>query len=301
MGVKIMARVTNRRFILSVFSLLMTFLIVFSYSMIGADAATTLTGEGAAEIKSILSTKLPDQSYTATGGTVHNDVSLNKLYYYDDNGRAKTFKLFTQSGNTFTFNTSCFEKAPSDLQQDALSVFVREVNSSSVISNSDKNKIYDEIKNNCSDATAAMVGVLFEDNKADLFSALKLFSPFNGIIGSVLGVGVLLIIVLLLGSTVFDLVYLGVPVARNYLTDKQDQKGGGKPWGITHEAWSVINEVEGGGGSGSNGKYRNAYILYFKRRIITYIVLSICILYLLSGQIAGIISWLMNLVSGFSL
>lgn len=292
------------KFIAMILSVMMIFSVMFSISMISADAATTLSATGATEIANILKSPVEGYKTNTTKGTkvTNQTTTLNTLYYYrSSDGAAVGYALFTQNGNTFKFNATQFEQSESSLQQAALSTFVRKVNSTNKISNSDKNKIYDEIKNNCSGATAAMIGVIFEDNKADLFSALKIFSPFGSVFGSILGIGVIVIIVLLLGSTVFDLVYLGVPVARNYLTDKQDQKGGGKPWGITNEAWTVINEVEGGNGSSSNGKYRNAYILYFKRRIITYIVLAICILYLLSGQIAGLISWLMSLVSGFSL
>lgn len=295
--VKAKVKAKKRAFSKRTVSLLLSLMLVFSLfavSTLSVSAATTLTASGRAVVVEAL--KEPIQGYPT--------LKIGQPTYVDENGKEVKYNLFTRDTNTFTFNADKFSKTTPELQQAVLSSLARELNDSNTkISSADRNKLYSEIKNNCDSATASMIGVLFEDSKADLFTALQMFNPFSGVVGTILGCGVLALIILLLGSTVLDLCYIGLPVARNFIHSRSEQNGKGsdeKPWGVTNDAWSVIQETETNNTS-SGGRYKNAYVMYFKRRVITYIILSICILYLLSGQIAGLIGWLMNLVSGFSI
>lgn len=141
---------------------------------------------------------------------------------------------------------------------------------------------------------SALLKLMFADTKADLAAAMRLFSPFQGTVGLILGIGVVFIILLLIVSTVFDLVYLGIPIARNNMDSKAEKKNSDRPFGVSRDACRIIEEYDKeGGGQG------NIYFIYLKKRISTYIILAICILYLISGQLAGLIGWLMDLVSGF--
>lgn len=144
---------------------------------------------------------------------------------------------------------------------------------------------------------AELLTSLFANTKADLFTAMKWFSPFQGTLGLILGIGVIFIIVLLIASTVFDLVYIGLPMARNALNNKADGEGKDRPFGISTDALRVVEECEGTT-NGGKGKGGNMYVAYFKKRVLTYIILAVCILYLISGQLAGVIGWLLGQVSG---
>ena len=144
---------------------------------------------------------------------------------------------------------------------------------------------------------ADLLTSLFSKTKADLFTAMKWFSPFQGTLGLILGIGVIFIIVLLIASTVFDLVYIGLPMARNALNNKADGDGKDRPFGISTDALRVVEECEGTT-NGGKGKGGNMYVAYFKKRVLTYIILAVCILYLVSGQLAGVIGWLLGQVSG---
>lgn len=140
---------------------------------------------------------------------------------------------------------------------------------------------------------AELLTSLFANTKADLFTAMKWFSPFQGTVGLILGIGVIFIILLLIASTTFDLVYIGLPMARNVMDGKADQQGKERPFGVSTDAVRVVNENESDKGSGGN-----MYVAYFKKRVITYIILAICILYLVSGQLSNVIGWLLGQVSG---
>lgn len=141
---------------------------------------------------------------------------------------------------------------------------------------------------------AEVLSSLFANTKGDLFGAMKIVAPFNSTIGILLGIAVILIILLLIASTTFDLVYIGLPMARNVMDGKADQQGKERPFGVSTDAVRVVNENE----SNDKGAGGNMYVAYFKKRVITYIILAICIFYLISGQLSGVISWLLGLVSG---
>lgn len=147
------------------------------------------------------------------------------------------------------------------------------------------------------DVSSVMLPMIFESTKGDMYQAYKITSPFLELLSIVLGVGAVILILLLLFSTVMDLAYIGLPVWR----EAQQAKDGGKknPFGVSYEALTTVKEVEKGLGGGDGG-YRNAYLLYFRRRALTYIILAICIMYLICGGLSGIIGFVLSLVSGIT-
>lgn len=299
-------------------ALLLTMLTImsamFAFGGISASATAPLSTQGKAAMSDLL-TKEDISSNTAINRYKKEGDACKLADPYSVPLKSKSHELGSvkifvlKNNNAFTFDGAKFEDIDdSSFQQALINEFAKLMASDKYrnrFSDADRTAIYNEIKDNCGQANAAMVAALFQDTKADMFSALRIFQPFNGIVGTILGICVLALIILLIGSTALDMAYINFPIARNFMYGKDkeggDKGGAKKPWGVTADAWSVVNECEGGGGSGGDGKYKNANIAYFKRRIVTYIVVAIMILYLLSGQLAGLIGWLMNLVSGFSM
>lgn len=158
-------------------------------------------------------------------------------------------------------------------------------------------QIMRDIQDTDTSVSAVMLPLIFQSTKGDMYQAYKITSPFLNILSIVLGVGAVILILLLLFSTVMDLAYIGLPVWR----EAQQGKDGGKkhPFGVSYEALTTVTEVEKGLGGG-DGSYRNAYILYFRRRALTYIILAICIMYLICGGLSGIIGFVLSLVSGIT-
>lgn len=153
------------------------------------------------------------------------------------------------------------------------------------------------LQNSDTNVSSVMLPMIFESTKGDMYQAYKITSPFLELLSIVLGVGAVILILLLLFSTVMDLAYIGLPVWR----EAQQAKDGGKknPFGVSYEALTTVKEVEKGLGGGDGG-YRNAYLLYFRRRALTYIILAICIMYLICGGLSGIIGFVLSLVSGIT-
>lgn len=302
---------TTSRFVALLLTMLTIISAMFAFGGISASATAALSTQGKAAMTDLLKENI--NSNTAINRYIESNKNCTLKDSYKVPLKSKSHelgsvKIFSIETGGFKFDGSKFEDIDdSAFQQALINEFAKFMADKyrNRFSDADRQAIYNEIKDNCGQANAAMVAALFQDTKADMFSALRIFQPFNGIVGTILGVCVLALIILLIGSTALDMAYINFPIARNFMYGKDkeggDKGGAKKPWGVTADAWSVVNECEGGGGSGGDGKYKNANIAYFKRRILTYIVVAIMILYLLSGQLAGLIGWLMNLVSGFSM
>lgn len=143
--------------------------------------------------------------------------------------------------------------------------------------------------------SSVMLPMVFRETKANIYEAYKIVEPFLDVLNVVLGVGCVALILLLLFSTVMDLAYIGLPVWR----EAQEAKNGAKkhPFGVSYEALRTVEETEKNLGGG-DGEYKNAYLLYFKRRALTYIILAICIMYLICGGLSGIIAFVLSLTGG---
>ena len=143
--------------------------------------------------------------------------------------------------------------------------------------------------------SSVMLPMVFRETKANIYEAYKIVEPFLDVLNVVLGVGCVALILLLMFSTVMDLAYIGLPVWR----EAQEAKNGAKkhPFGVSYEALRTVEETEKNLGGG-DGEYKNAYLLYFKRRALTYIILAICIMYLICGGLSGIIAFVLSLTGG---
>lgn len=153
----------------------------------------------------------------------------------------------------------------------------------------------DEFQDADNSISSIMLTMSFSNTKADMYQAYKIMKPFLDILNIVLGVGCVCLIILLMFSTVMDLAYIGLPVWRESQAEKNGS--GKKPFGVSYEALRTVSEVESSLGTGDGG-YKNSYLLYFKRRALTYIVLALCIMYLICGGISGVISFVLKLVGG---
>lgn len=198
------------------------------------------------------------------------------------------------SGDDIEIDKTVWKQANKDDVTDAFQCFVDAMSTKGYDADAIQT-VMDNIGNKDESLGTIMLMINFNTVKADLYKAYKIMEPFLKILNIVLGVGCVLLILILMASTVMDLAYIGLPVWR----EAQDGKGKKNPFGVSYEALRTVQEVEKGLGGG-DGDYRNAYLLYFKRRALTYIILAICIMYLICGGISGIIGFVLSLVTGIT-
>ncbi len=201
-------------------------------------------------------------------------------------------KLFSFDGESnLYFYEDNFKQAKPKAAKKALSAFIDSLKDSSISADT-QSDIMNRIQESDPDVSAIMLPMVFDNTKADIFTAYKWLAPFLGVVRVIFGLGSIVIILFVIASTIMDLVYIGLPMWR----EAQAEKNGGstkKPFGVSWEALSTVQEVEK-----NIGEYKNAYLMYLKRRAITYVVLSIAILWLIAGEMSGLIGWVLNLASG---
>lgn len=136
---------------------------------------------------------------------------------------------------------------------------------------------------------------------ADTAGATALLSGFAPIISLVVGVIVVLVTMGMTLFTAFDIAYIAFPVFRNKCEEqkmngtgynvKKDSNGNVSLRFVTDDAQYAISE-----GTIENGK--SPWGIYFRKRIMSYILLAIVLFILLTGNISMITNIALNIVSG---
>lgn len=136
---------------------------------------------------------------------------------------------------------------------------------------------------------------------ADTAGATALLSGFAPIISLVVGVIVVLVTMGMTLFTAFDIAYIAFPVFRNKCEEqkmngtgynvKKDSSGNVSLRFITDDAQYAVSE-----GTIENGK--SPWGIYFRKRIMSYVLLAIVLFILLTGNISLITNIALNIVSG---
>jgi hypothetical protein len=153
---------------------------------------------------------------------------------------------------------------------------------------------------------ANYVSSLTQGLKADLTAGYSVFKPLQSIINTILGAGAIIIIAFLLVSILIDLFYITLPPVRMAM------EGSGKNGNGSRGASYSPGHNHGGGGANGGPKYvsaaareavnaeesgENGLMLYLKKSIVKIIVLALCLVLLISGQIFTFVGWVLNLVA----
>lgn len=137
------------------------------------------------------------------------------------------------------------------------------------------------------------MGEILKNTKPDFVTANQIYEPFSGLIGTLLGLGAVLIMSFLGIVMVADIAYITLPPIRLGVDEK---KGKGSKL-FSHDALYAVQVAEEGGSG--DGEKKQALGIYFKRRVVMLIILGICLLYLISGNIFTLVGYILDLVSGF--
>ena len=137
-------------------------------------------------------------------------------------------------------------------------------------------------------STAAAVRNLSNDVNADFATAYSWFKPFSGTVSTILGLLCILITVFLGLMIVIDVAYLSLPPFKAAL----DKTNGEKPKFVSNEAYKACLEAE-------KGESKAPVMgVYLKLKSVQIILVSICLLYLVSGKIYSLVAWIIDSFSG---
>lgn len=273
--------------IMRLFVFMLFAVMLFGMTVFADDVKVQINGNSKDEFKRVI-----EEINTKLDGTTGSDtVYLTTA----DKGNKGTKEIYSFDGTTFTFHESNVSKFKEKDVRKALKLMVDGLKDSS-IPDSAQNDIMNTIQDSSGDVAALMLPLIFDGTKADMFTAYKWLYPFLQVVRVIFGLGATVIIFMAVGTTIMDLAYIGLPVWREAQAESGKNGKAGKerkPFGVTYDAITTVKEVEM-----NLEVYKNAYLSYLKRRAVTYIVLSLAVLYLVAGELSGLISWILQLGSG---
>lgn len=152
---------------------------------------------------------------------------------------------------------------------------------------------------------STLMASLLANTKPDYVTANKIYAPFSGVIGTVLALISIFIMALLGVTMALDIAYITIPAFQLLLDGDSD--GGGQNGGgtkgmakiVSAAARNAVKAADGDSGGQAGSGNKMALGVYFKYRWKELIVLGICLLYLVQGQIYNFVAWILDLVSGF--
>ena len=140
-----------------------------------------------------------------------------------------------------------------------------------------------------------MLNMILKNTNPDFVTANKIYQPFSGLVGTLLGLGAVLIMAFLALVMICDIAYISLPPVRLFAGDEQNGKVSSKLF--SHDAIYAVQCAEND--DKGDGSPKQALGIYFKRRVFMLILLGICLLYLIQGQIFSLVGMVLDLVSGF--
>lgn len=132
--------------------------------------------------------------------------------------------------------------------------------------------------------------------KPDFVTANAIWKPFSGPVGIALGVIAVAMMSFLGIVMVSDIAYIVLPPVRLFVSDDENGNKIAKSKLFSHDAIYAVQQAES---DSDNGTPKQALGIYFKRRVFMLILLGICLLYLVSGNLYTLVGYILDLVSGF--
>ena len=246
------------------------------------------------KVQSVLSSK----QYKAEGGGKISGSDLFTGWDYDS-GSAVTGVGNNTSG--YTVDESNFSKLTGAAQSEFVKDIAKEsYNTVDSVDGVDEDTVENWWKDlQTRDGLGSkFLNVVLENTKPDFVSANRIYKPFSGLIGTVMGLIAVVGMGLLGVVLVADIFYIVIPPIRMLVSENEDTKGGkfAKSKVFSADAIYAIKVAEEGDGDGNK---KQALGIYLGRRVPMLILLGICLLYLVSGNIYTLVGMILDLVSGF--
>ena len=238
---------------------------------------------------------------------VYEQVKSNK-YDKEGGGTVLGSALFDTTNGTYDLLEVEYNKLTSNAQTQlvkdikaASDAAVEDTASASNVSEDTVQNWFKELQS-LDGVGSKLMSTILSDTKPDFVTAKKIYEPFSGIVGTILGLLSILLMSFLGIVMVLDISYIALPPMRMFVgeTNGRGKDGGGggiKSNLVSNDAIYSVKVAEES--DGTDGSKKQALGVYLKRRIPMLILLGVCLLYLVQGQIYTLVGWILDLVSGF--
>lgn len=230
--------------------------------------------------------------------SVYSKMS-NTTYELEGGGYISGKELFTGSaGKGYDLDESKFSTLSSDAQSEAvndIAKFSNEKVGENGVTEQTVQNWWKQLQSKNGVGTK-FLNTILANTKPDFVTANAIYKPFSGPIGTVMGLIAIAMMGFLGIVIVSDIAYITLPPVRLFVSD--DEKGNKlvKSKIFSHDALYAVQQAES---DSDNGSPKHALGIYLKRRIVMLIILGICLMYLVQGQLYVFVGWVLDLVSGF--
>ena len=256
----------------------------------------------------------PEAQMNTLSNSVYNQFTTDDKYKKEGGGVYEGQSIFTgwdyQKGapasGSGTVGYTIDEKKFNELTSAAQSAFVSDVakksydvvDASDTLSEDTVENWWKELQTK-DGVGSKFLNVVLENTKPDFVSANRIYKPFSGLVGTVMGLIAVLGMGLLGIVLVADIFYIVIPPVRMLVAEGDGGKDGKLPLTkvFSNDAIYAVKVAEENSDAG--GSKKQALGVYLGRRVPMLILLGICLLYLVQGQIYTLVGWILDLVSGF--
>ena len=276
----------SKRLILSMLAIFVVALqVLLSSSVVHASGVST-TADYSREVYQRMQSEYSNIYYQTSGGGTYG---YSDLLVQDVNTN-----VYTIDGTKFSQLTN---KAQTEFLSNLDTCASYVANNSGMTFNSQSQTNWYQILQQEDGVGSRFMNVILQNTKPDFVTANKIYQPFSGIIGTVLGLFAVLIMGFLGIVMVADIAYITLPPVRLFVADNDKGEGVTVSKIFSHDALYAVQVAESR--DSGNGSPKQALGIYFKRRVIMLILLGICLMYLIQGQIYTLVGYILDLVSGF--
>lgn len=258
-------------------------------------------------VNSVTNPTIQVQGITASEGkaikAMYKDINAETMEEVNINFLV-SWKLYANNGDSvgqtnlktydaiFGLNMVKYKELKQEDKETCMQIALTYINSDNYnISYSSRTKMYNFVAGE-DVAISSLVRQLSNDVNADFGNAYtKYFKPFSGAIGTLLGVLALGLFTFLAFTIIFDLAYMIIPFWRNYLDGNAEK--GKKPKFTSLEAYKAVQAVEN-----DNDGRKEVISEYMRQKVKQMVAISICLLYLLSGQIYAVMANIIDYFAG---
>lgn len=183
------------------------------------------------------------------------------------------------------FNTSNYVKMSGSQQQKLIQSVVK----TKLYQNLDmdaKSEFINEVDSN-SENSATILALMFGETSPDYGGAFKLLQPFNGPVGTGLGVFIIVLVAGIIFSTASDITYIVLP----YFS--KDTESRDKVKLVSRSAIKCVKD-----GETNNKTSWNIIFAYMKDRLGMWLLFGVCLVYLIQGRVIDFVSWILGLSGG---
>lgn len=139
------------------------------------------------------------------------------------------------------------------------------------------------------------LNTILQNTKPDFVAANAIWKPFAGPIGILLGVLAVATMSLLGITIIADIMYIVLPPVRAFVGEDEN---GDRPL-ISHVfSFDAIYAVKKAESDSDSGTPKQALGIFLKRRILALVLLCICLMYLVQGQIYTLCGYILDLMYG---